>query len=63
VKITTVANTMQDFSGGFVQLDTFNKGHNSQRFDTNCKQLPAKSCIEPLALSRKKRQRFGIVAA
>jgi len=40
---------MQDFSGQVVQFDTFNKGQTFQRFDTNCKQLPAKTCIEPLA--------------
>jgi hypothetical protein len=40
---------MQEFSGRFVQFDTFNKGHTFQRFDKNCKKMPAKSCIEPLA--------------
>jgi hypothetical protein len=38
---------MQEFSGRFVQLDTFNKGHTFQRFDTNCNEMPAKSCMQP----------------
>jgi len=43
-----IGNTMQEFSGRVMQFDAFNKGQTFQRFDTNCKQLPAKSCIEPL---------------
>jgi len=30
-------NTMQEFSGRSVQLDTFNKGQIFQQYDTNCK--------------------------
>jgi len=48
-------NTMQVFSGRTVQLDTFNKGQIFQRFDKNCKEMPAKSCMQPLGVSYKKK--------